>query len=173
MLRLVLIFIAILGLFLSRCGNTELDGDAIKGLLEGTPVAVSTEQVTLTEQQVACGAQTYLWDPPNGNIARLSQKGRDLKFTDDVRLNDPDIHQAFTQITGSFPVSVSDVSRVRDDGQGAKLADVRLGVVISHECLTAPLPLMGIRKGQFSPDAPVVFRFQGSGKEWSLDKLMH
>jgi hypothetical protein len=32
---------------------------------------------------------------------------------------------------------------------------------------------MGIHKGKFSPDAPVVFRFQGSGKDWTLDKLMH
>lgn len=173
MFRLLLISIAILGLFLSGCGSSDFDGDAVKGLLEGNPLAVSTEQVTLTEQQVACGAQADLWDPPNGNVARLSQKGRDLHFTDDVRLNDPEIHQPFTQITGTFPVQVSDVSRVRDDGQGVKLADVRLGVVISQECFTSPLPLMGIRKGQFSPDAPVVFRFQGNGKEWTLDKLIH
>jgi hypothetical protein len=50
---------------------------------------------------------------------------------------------------------------------------VRLGIVITHECFTTPLPLMGIRKGKFTPEAPVVFRFKGSDKEFTFDKLMH
>jgi hypothetical protein len=90
-----------------------------------------------------------------------------------VRVVDPDIHQPFTQITGTFPVSVTEVSKLRNADDGTKLADVKLGVVIANECFTTPLPLMGIRKGKFAPDAPVVFRFQGSGKEWTLDKLVH
>jgi hypothetical protein len=170
--RTVLSFIAILSLGLAGCGSSDFDNDAVKGQLEGTPLAVSTEQVLLTDAQVACGAQTELWDAPTGNLARLSQKGRDLKFTDDVRLNDPDIHQPYIQVTGTFPVQVSEVSRLRDEG-GKKLADVKLGLTVAQECFTAPLPLMGVRKGKFTPDAPVVFQFVGSGKEWTLDKLLH
>jgi hypothetical protein len=170
--RFLLSSIAILTLWLCACGSSEFGTDSIKGMLEGSPLNLSSEQVTLSDSQVACGAQNELWDPPNGNVARLTQKGRDLKFSDDVRLNDPEIHAPYIQVSGTFPVSVSDVSKLRDDGN-TKLADVKLGVVISNDCFPNPLPLMGVRKGKFTPEAPVVFRFQGSGKEWSLDKLVH
>jgi hypothetical protein len=171
MFRLFLSSIAIL--CLSGCGSSEFDEGAIKGLLEGTPLTISTEQVTLSPTQVDCGVQSDLWEPPSGNTARLKQKGRDLGFSDDVRVADPDIHQPFTQVTGTFRVGVSEVSRLRDTDNGMKLADVRLGVIVNQECFTTPLPLMGIRKGAFTPDAPVVFRFQGAGKEYTLDKLVH
>ncbi|MGA3185945.1 MAG: hypothetical protein ABSF22_02460 [Bryobacteraceae bacterium] len=173
MFRLSLCSIAIVSLCLSGCGSSEFGTDSIKGILEGSPVNLSDEQVTLTPTQLDCGVQNELWDPPSGNIAHLTQKGRDLKFSDDVRVTDPDIHLPFTQVNGTFPVSVSDVSKLRDTDGGMKLADVKLGVVITHDCFTSPLPLMGIKKGKFAPDAPVVFRFQGSGKEWTLDKLVH
>jgi hypothetical protein len=164
--------IATLGLY--GCSTPDFDNDAAKAKLEGTPIAVSSEQVLLNDGQVDCGARTELWDVPNGNVARLEQKGRDLHFTDDVRLNDPEIHAPYIQVSGTFPVQVQNVDRLRDDDKGHKLVDVRLGIVVAQECFAnQPLPLMGIRKGKFTPDAPVVFRFQGSGKEWSLDRLMH
>ena len=172
MLRILLVCFAILTIGLLGCGASEFDGGAIKGLLEGAPLDLSNEQVTLTGQQLECGVQNELWEPPSGNMARLTQKGRDLKFTDDVRLNDPEIHAPYSQVNGKFPVQVSDVSRVRDT-DGGKLADVKLGIVIAHECFATPLPLMGIRKGKFTPEAPVVFRFRGSDKEFTFDKLMH
>jgi hypothetical protein len=161
------------GLWLSACAPPEFDEGAIRGQLESAPQNLSGEQVTLTEIQVDCGAKNELWEPPNGNVARLIQKGRDLKFSDDVRLNDPDIRVPYIQVSGTFPVVVADVSKLRDAGKGFKLADVKLGITIAHECFATPLPLMGVRKGKFTPEAPVVFRFQGSGKEWSLDKLVH
>lgn len=162
----------LVSLWLSACGTPEFDGDAVKAQLESTPQKLSNEQVTFNDSQLDCGTKNELWEPPNGNLARLLQKGRDLKFTDDVRLNDPEIHAAYTQVSGTFPVAVSDVSKLRDD-KGYKLADVRLGIVVANECFTTPLPLMGVKRGKFTPEAPVVFRFQGAGKEWSLDKLMH
>lgn len=171
--RILLIAIAILTVIgFSGCSTPGFDSDAIKGMLEGTPLDLSNEQVTLSDAQVECGAKNELWDPPNGNMARLTDKGRALKFTDDIRLNDPEIHQPYTQVNGKFPVQVSDVSKIRDT-DGGKLADVKLGIVIAHECFTTPLPLMGVRKGKFTPEAPVVFRFKGSDKEFTFDKLMH
>jgi hypothetical protein len=166
-------YVAILGLWLSACGTPEFDEGAVRGQLESTPQNLSGEQVTLSEAQLACGAKNELWESPNGNVARLLEKGRELKFSDDVRLNDPDIHVPYIQVSGTFPVVVADASKLRDDGQGFKLVDVKLGITIAHECFATPLPLMGVRKGKFEPGAPVVFRFQGSGKEWSLDKLVH
>ena len=158
---------------LAGCGSSEFDGGAIKGMLEGTPQSLTGEQVILTDRQVTCGAKNELWDPPSGNTARLQQKGRELHFSDDVRLNDPDVPQPYIQISGTFPVQVADVSKIRDTNGGTKLADVKLGVTIAHECFAGPLPLMGVRKGKFVSDAPVVFQFKGGGKEWALDKLVH
>jgi hypothetical protein len=171
MFRFLLISIALL--WLSGCSVPDFDEGAAKAQLEQTPQNLSNEQVTLNEGQIDCGTRTELWAPPNGNVARLLDKGRSLKFTDDVRLNDPDIHTPYIQVNGTFPVAVSDVSKLREDGQGNKLVDVRLGIVIQNECFAGPLPLMGVRKGKFTPEAPVVFRFKGAAKEWSLDKLMH
>ncbi len=172
MSRIVLASVAILTLWLSACAAPDFDESSIKSQLESAPQNLSGEQVTLSDQQLDCGAKNELWDPPNCNVARLEQKGRDLKFSDDVRLNDPEIHRPYIQISGTFPVTVSDVSKLRGEG-GYKLADVRLGITIKNDCFTTPLPLMGVRKGKFTPEAPVVFRFQGHGKEWTLDKLVH
>ncbi len=166
-------FISILVLCLAGCAKPDFGPDSIRGMLEGSPITLSQEQVTLTQPQVECGVQAELWDPPSDHVAKLTQKGRDLKFSDDVRLDDPEIRQPYSQVSGPFSVSVSDVSKLRDTDNGMKLADVKLGVVITDDCFTKPLPLMGIHKGKFSPDAPVVFRFQGSGQDWTLDKLVH
>jgi hypothetical protein len=154
------------------CGSSEFGPDTVKGVLEGAPVTLSGEQVTLTGAQVDCGVKNDLWDPPSGNIARLTQKARDLKFSDDVRVADPEINVPYTQVNGAFPVEVGDVLKIRDEN-GGKVAELRLGVVIGHECFSKPLPVMGIHKGKFSTDAPVVFSFTGNGKEWALGKLMH
>jgi len=173
MSRNLLIAIAILAVLgLSGCSSSGFDGDAVKGMLESTPLELSNEQVMLNENQVTCGAKNDLWDPPNGNVARLNQKGRDLHFTDDIRLNDPEIPQPYTQVSGRFSVQVADSSKIRDT-PGGKLVDVKLGIMVPHECFTSPLPLMGVRKGKFTPEAPVVFRFKGSDKEFTFDKLMH
>jgi hypothetical protein len=168
-----LLFIAIAFLTLLGCGSSEFDEGAAKGQLEGAPQKLSSEQVTLSDGQVDCGAKNDLWSPPSGNMAHLEQKGRDLGFSDDVRLNDPDIHVPYIQVSGTFPVSVAEVSKLRSDGEKVKLAETKTGIVIANDCFAGPLPLMGVRKGKFIPGAPVVFRFQGSGKEWSLDKLVH
>lgn len=170
MSKFLLITMSALMLCLAACSSPDFDP---KPLLENTPVDLTNEQVTLTDAQVNCGAQNELWDPPSGNIAKLTQKGRDLKFTDDVRVVDPNIHVPYTQVSGKFSVQVAEIAKVRDV-EGGKLVDARLGVIIPQDCFNGTsLPLMGVRKGNFAPDAPVVFRFVGSGKEWSLDKLMH
>lgn len=167
------LFLAIVALVLAGCGSPDFGPDSVKGILEGAPVSFPGEQVTLTQSQVDCGVKEDLWDPPDNHVARLTQKGRDLKFSDDVRLNDPDVSTPYVQINGAFPVQVADGVKLRDGNKGTKLAEVKIGVVITDDCFTAPLPVMGVKKGKFSPDAPVVFQFKGAGKEWSLDKLVH
>lgn len=172
MSRILLVFITIVAAFLCGCAPPQFGEGTVSGILEGGPITLVNEQVLLSEQQLVCGAKDELWDPPSGNMARLTQRARDLKFNDDVRLNDLDIHQPYAQVSGTFAVKVHDVSKLRDDN-GGKLADVKLGVVIEHECFTTPLPLMGVRKGKFTPEAPVVFRFTGRDGAYTLDKLVH
>ncbi len=110
-------YLAICALWLSACATPDFDEGAVRGQLESTPQNLSGEQVALTEAQLACGAKNELWESPNGNVARLIQKGRDLKFSDDVRLNDPEIRGPYIQVSGTFPVGVADVSKLRDDWQ--------------------------------------------------------
>lgn len=172
MFRILLVFITILAACLCGCAPSEFGGGTVKSILEGSPITLVNEQVLLNEVQLDCGTKNELWDPPSGNMARLTQKAKDLKFNDDVRLHDPDIHQPYAQVSGTFSVRVADVSRVRDDN-GGKLADVKLAVVIPDECFANPVPLMGVRKGKFTPEAPVVFRFKGSDGLYTLDKLVH
>src|SRR5271155_1023438 len=140
--RNLLVSVAIVTVLgLAGCSTPAFDSDAIKGMLENTPLDLSNEQVMVNQSQLECGTRDELWDAPNGNVARLTQKGRDLKFTDDIRLNEPEIHQPYTQVNGKFSVQVVDSQRIRDT-PGGKLADVRLGIMVAHECFTSPLPLM-------------------------------
>jgi len=68
-------------------------------------------------------------------------------------------------------VQVADVTKIRDT-DGAKLAEVRLGSW-SRMNVSRRSSVDGSRKGKFTPEAPVVFRFKGSDKEFTFDKLMH
>ncbi len=171
-LKLAPVSIAIVALGISSCGSSS-ESDIFRGALEGSQIDLSGEQITLTGKQLECGVKAELWDAPSGNTARLTEKGRRLQFSDDVRLNESDIGVPYTQVSGSFPVRVSELSNIRETDNGKKLADVKLGLVIAHECFAGPLPVMGVRQGKFALDAPVVFRFRGGGTEWSLDKLVH
>jgi hypothetical protein len=53
-----------------------------------------------------------------------------------------------------------------------RLVDARIGAVIQHSCFPAPLPIMGVKKGNFTQDYPPVllFRFNNG---WALEKFMH
>ena len=77
-------------LALSGCGGNGFDPNS---LLEGRPVRLDGEQVVLNLSQVECGAQNDLWTiTPMGearSLGRLTQKGRDLQFGDDIQIVSP------------------------------------------------------------------------------------
>ncbi len=161
-------------LMLGGCGSGEFSAN---GALEAHPVQLDGEQVVLDQGQVDCGAHEDLWDiAPLGDgraVARLTKKGRDLQFSDDVQIGDPVVGFPYVQIHGTFPVKVFQVGSVRDEDQYTKLADARVTVRIDHGCfLNSPPILMGIRHGQFDPSASPVFRFKLDG-EWTVDKIIH
>ena len=160
------------------CGSKEdFDGGKAKGILESAPINLEGEQVTLTPMQVDCGAQEDLWErptqfSPERSTARLDQKGRDLKFNDDVVIEPNRL--PYVQVRGAVSLQVDDVSNIRDgDETGTKLVDVKAGVKIQHTCFAMPLPIMGVKKGNFQPDTPASFLFRLRDDGWHVDKLVH
>ena len=171
---------AALGFFLAfcACGSKEdFDGGKAKDLLESSPINLEGEQVTLTPMQVDCGVQEDLWErptqfSPERSTARLDEKGRNLKFNDDVVL-EPN-RQPYVQIRGAVSIQVDDVSNIRDGPEpGTKLVDVKGGVKIQHTCFATPLAMMGVKKGNFQADIPVSFLFRLRDDGWHVDKLVH
>ena len=159
---------------LAGCGSGGFDSS---GLLESRPVRLDGEQVLLSPEQVSCGAREDLWDVvPLGlerAVARLLPKGRDLQFSDDVQIGDPNIGAPYVQIHGSFSVKVLQAGSVRDEDAFTKSADARVGVQIDHKCFQGnPLVVMGVRRGRFDQSANPVFRFK-LDNEWLVDQVIH
>ena len=161
-------------LTLAGCGSTEFSAN---GTLESHPVQLDGEQVVLDQGQVDCGAREDLWTiTPYGDgraAGRLTQKGRDLQFSDDVQIGDPAVGVPYVQIHGTFPVRVFQVGSVHDEDAYTKVAEARVTVRIDHSCFQSSPPiLMGIRHGQFDQSASPVFRFKLDG-EWTVDQIVH
>lgn len=159
---------------LAACGGGGFDP---AGILESRPVQLDGEQVTLNAEQVDCGAREELWIvSPLGEgraVARLTPKGRNLQFSDEVQVGDPAVGVPYAQVHGSFSVKVMQSGSTRDEDAFTKLVDAKIGVKIDHPCFQSSLPvLMGIRHGQFSPAANPVFRFKLDG-EWLVDQVVH
>ena len=68
-------------------------------------------------------------------LGRLTKKGRDLQFSDDVQIGDPAVGAPYVQIHGTFPVRVFQIDSVRDEDAYTKLAEVKLTVGFGHMLL--------------------------------------
>jgi hypothetical protein len=176
-----LLLSAVLGLCLAggACGDkNEFNEDVAKSILEGNPVNLDGEQVTVTEVQLQCGVQSELWEAPtlvsqDRTTARLTAKGRELNFGDDPAM-EPNFHQPYAQVRGAFPLAVDAVSDVRDGAtSGTKLVDAKVGIKLQDACFPNPLPIMGVKHGVFREDTPVSFLFGKSDDGWRLEKLVH
>jgi len=161
-------------LVLAGCGGSGFDAAS---LLESHPVRLDGEQVMLSGEALDCGAREDLWTITSlGNarsVGRLSQKARDLQFSDDVQIGDPVVGTPYAQIRGSFSVKVLQVGSIHDEDAFTKLADAKVGVRIDHGCFQNELPLvMGIKHGKFSRFTNPLFRFKMDG-EWMMDQIVH
>jgi len=160
-------------LLLAGCGGGGFDPN---GTLESRPVRLDGEQVLLNQGIVECGTREDLWTiQPLGEgraLARLTQKGRSLQFSDDVQIGDPVAGVPYVQLHGSFPVKVMQMGSIRDDDAFTKTGDAKVGVKIDHTCFPGYLQLMGIRHGNFDQTANPVFRFKLDG-EWLVDQVVH
>ena len=179
-MRIVVIsFAALAAMVLVNCGGGDTDADRAKAAIEAQPIHMDAEQVSLTPALVDCGVENDLWDKPvqvSGDqySAALKQKGQDLKFADKVLIGEPGYKLAYVQVRGDFSLQVDDVSSVRDgEESGTKIALAKAGIKLSHTCFPNPLPLMGIKRGNFSEGAPVAFLIRVTGDGWRAEKLIH
>ena len=181
MIKSLSLVASLVGLCIACCGcggsKEDFDGGKAKGILEAAPVNMDGEQVTLTSMQVDCGVQEDLWERPTQfsterNTARLDQKGRDLRFSDDVVMEAN--RQPYVQVRGAISLQVDDVSNIRDgDENGTKLVDAKAGARVNHSCFPLPLPLMGVKKGNFQADVPPTFLFRLQNDGWHVEKVVH
>ena len=175
MLRLAQAFATVLLLSTLGCASGGFGESKIRELLETKPLQLDAEQVSLTMAQLDCGVRSELWEPPalgagDRQVARLMEKGRAAKFTDDVIIT-PGVRYPAAQVRGEFSIAVIEVLNIKDE-KGGKLVEAKVGVYINNTCFNSPLTMMGIRRGDFSPDAAVQFRFLEEGG-WHLDRIVH
>jgi hypothetical protein len=172
---------AVLGLCLASVacgGKTEFDEGVAKSILEANAVNLDGEQVTITSMQLDCGVQSELWETPAQvsqarTTARLTSTGRDLNFSDNPAI-EANFRQPYAQVRGAFLLEVDGVSGIRDgEKDGTKLVDAKAGIKLQHACFAKPLPIMGVKHGEFREDTPVSFLFRKSDDGWRLEKLVH
>jgi hypothetical protein len=161
------------------CGSkSQFDEDVAKMILEANTVKLEGEQVTITPMQLDCGVQSELWETPtqvsqDRTTARLTSKGRDLNFSDDPAI-EPNFHQSHAQVRGMFSLKVGQVSGIRNgETNGTKLVDAKAGIKVPDGCFPNPLPIMGVKHGDFREDMPVSFLFRQSDDGWRLEKVVH
>jgi hypothetical protein len=176
--RLIVVAISLLA---ASCGfnTSEFNEGKAKGMLEADPVTLESEQVSLTTQQIDCGVQNELWETPiqvskERVVARLLTQGRALNFSDDVAVVETGFRQPYVQVRGSFMVQVNEVTSMSEGKeQGTEIVNVRAGVRVNHACFADSLPIMGIKKGAFSADAPAAFQFGFQTNGWHVERMIH
>jgi hypothetical protein len=168
-----------LALTSAGCGEGDFNWGKVQHIIEGNPFHIDAEYVMLDQGLVDCGVQEDLWDQPppmkgvpgEHVVARLTDKGRALKFSDDVQIGD--MRQPYVQIRGDFNLLALDIKSDRNGPDpNSKLVEVRLGVKIDHTCFPNPLLVMGVRKGNFTQDYNPVLLFRYDNA-WQLDRIMH
>lgn len=159
--------------------SSDFNEDTARGAIESGPIKLEGEQVTLTDQQVQCGQRAEYWDPPaavsaDHTTAHLTAKGSNLKFNDDVVVHDPSSPLPFVQVRGDFPLQVDSIGSVKDgEDKTTRLVEAKVRVKIDDACFQNPLPLMGVKHGNFSADSPVVFHLHFDDTGWHVDKVVH
>lgn len=178
MLRLSAGAMVCMGLATTGCVQKEFPPEKAQNIMATHLIHLDAEQVSLTSQQVDCGAQNDLWDPPGPvlqgrSVARLLGAGRDLHFDDDVMYAEPGYSQPYVQIRGDFMTQLADGPSIKDEGSDGRLVEGKLMVIIPHMCFSDPLPILGVRKGRFSQDANPVMEFHLLDDGWHFTKLVH
>jgi hypothetical protein len=103
----------------------------------------------------------------------LTAKGRALKFDDDVAASDPDYRFPHVQVRGDFQLTTLEATTIKEGPEkDTKLVEARVGARIDHSCFPTPMPVMGLKKGNFTPDAAPVFLLRNDNG-WRVEKVVH
>jgi hypothetical protein len=161
---------------LTACGGPT-EADVLRAAAGSHPLELSSEQVSLSMEQVNCGVRNELWEEADsgtgGQTYRLTQKGRDLQFSDDILPIGPNYGAMYTQVRGKFALQMGRVDRIRTASDGSKLVQAQLGVRVPHECFAAALPLMAVAKGKFTPDVFPTLKYEAAGESFEPTELVH
>jgi len=163
---------------LQSCGANDFNYGKVRNVIEGSPLRLDAEYVMLTQNQYECGLQEELWEPPvhpvmqgQSGTARLTQKGRDLKFSDDVMLGDK--RYPYVQIRGDFSLFVNEITSDKGGSdEFQRFVETKVAVVMQHTCFPNPLPLMGVKKGQFTQDYSPILEFRYNNG-WTIERVVH
>ena len=170
--------VAVLSAGLAGCSH-DLDENSIRPRAQSSPMPVESEQVTLNFAQVNCGVENGLWEAPSSDsqqrtIYRLTQKARDLQFSDDIYTNDPDSPVPYTQLRGKFYLQMDGVIAIHDGTEaGTKLVQAPISVKIPHACFAAPLPIMGVRQQKFTASVAPTMVYENGDDGWQPTHLVH
>ena len=169
---------ALLAFVLAGCGAAPFDVNTAKQVIETKPVELQREQLTLTDDQVACGDREELWHVtelgPGHTIGRLTPHGQKLNFSDDVRVAARGMGVSSVQVSGAFSLRVQKVASIEDLDARSKRVEANTAVVIKHPCFERPLPvLMGVRKGEFSASTAPLFLMKSHELDWTVEQLVH
>lgn len=176
--KVIPIFITwVLCIFMTACGrefDVETAQTGASKLIE-----LDREQVSMTYEQLVCGIKSELWEgesswtgqPPTSY--HLTQKGRDLQFSDDVYPSGAVFSTPYTQVRGKFRLSLGQVTAITNGSDYSKLVQAKLSVKIPHPCFTTALPIMGVRKGRFALDVAPVLKYEEDQRGWELTELVH
>jgi hypothetical protein len=179
----------ILCAFSAGCTDPDLfDENTAKAAAEAQPVQLDSEQISLRDAELTCAVNNDLWDAPisvggvvgtsgaGGErfLSHLQQKGRDLNFSDDVTSGESGFATPFTQVRGKFSLQLDRVVSIHDgEDKETKIVQAKVGVKIAHPCFANPLPIMGLRKGQYFDDLPVTLQYEKDTVGWHLAKIIH
>ena len=103
---------------MTGCYNSVFDETSLQQSGARQPIEVQSEQVTVKQEVVDCAVDAGLFEKPldmgSRYVARLTQKGRDLGFSDDISIGEAGYNQPYSQIRGKFPIEFREVTRIRD-----------------------------------------------------------
>lgn len=164
---------------LQGCGANDFNYGKVRNIIEGTPLRLDAEYVMLKQSEYDCGVAEDLWEAPAqfANLpgqtatARVTAKGQALKFSDDVLIGDK--RYPYVQIRGDFSLYVNEITSTKSGGdEFTQIVESKIGAIVNHSCFPNPLPIMGVRKGQFTQDyAPILLFKYNNG--WAIDKIVH
>ena len=158
------------------CTHNDFGPGTAQALVAQKPRRLDAEQLILNHGQVDCGVREQLWDPPaelgSRTLARLTERGRALKFDDDVVVAEAGHRLPYVQVRGDFPLTMPEAPDIKDQGD-VKVAVGKVSAMVDHNCFPDPVPVMGVRRGNFAEDAAPVVHFEKVQDGWAYAGLVH